>query len=693
MAEPGKPRKHGILRTILVVLGALAALVVLCVVALLVLVDTDALASRVRDRVFPQLSERIGRDIRVGTIDAKVLPPSVRIDGVQVQGIGDQPLLAADSAIARPDIWTLVRSFGKEIRLSSIELTRPEANVVRLPNGKWSYEDILDRLKSSETPAQETGGARRQVSIDRATIEDGTLRVIDRTAAGGTATAELNGIDLTARNVGLGLPLAVEMRAALQSETPNVELKLDVNPLPADFAALGPGTYPQVVGSLQVNDAPLRSLRNLLPAGLSQVATGGLVRLSGDVTTEGDHYVAAGSGGVRELQLRGQPAEAQFGYTAQIDPATKGLQLAVRDLQVKGPGVDLGGTAQVQNAPMRFEFALAGPLLDLDTLMGVLPQDQQAQAERQPGAPVVPEAVRANLQRAQGHGTLQVDRLVSGKLTATDVKAEANLRGGALTLQKAQAQFYGGSVKADGTTANLAEPVPTWALHATMNGVDLGQAMQSIAGNAPVAGTLDSDVDLQGAGIDWKALREALTGAALLGLENGRLATLNLDQAVAGQLIASLGKLGQPATAGRIEKGVAGTPLEQLRTQVQVNDGWMTLRQPITVNTDVGALQLGGRIGLDWRLDLDGTVRLTPQFVSQVTGGKFRPSGPVSVPLQLGGTLANPKVGEFETEAVARALLPTGQVEQRVSKEVEKGKEKAKREAKKRAEDVLRGAF
>ena len=75
-------------------------MIVLGAVALLVLVDSDALATRVRDRVVPQLSERIGRDIRVGAIDVRVLPPSVRIESCDRTSA--QATAASIQAASRP---------------------------------------------------------------------------------------------------------------------------------------------------------------------------------------------------------------------------------------------------------------------------------------------------------------------------------------------------------------------------------------------------------------------------------------------------------------------------------------------------------------------------------------------------------------------------------------------------------------
>jgi len=692
-SPPPARRKHRKLRTIGIVLGGLVTLLIIAVAGAALLVDSSAVAAQVKNRVLPQLSERIGRQVEVETIDVSIFPvPNAELGGIRVEGVGDRPLLASESARARLDLWPLITSLGKEIRFESVELQGTEVNLVRFRDGTWDYERILERLEQQQGQQAEAGGSQRAFAIDQVAITDGTIRMIDQSAPGGTATAELGGIEATARHIEPGQPMELDLRAALQSNRSNVEASLRIDPLPADFAALGPGNWPVVTGSLRVDNAPLASLRNLLPAGLDEVATGGAVHLTGEVKTEDERYVASGTGGIRSLQLRGEPAQADFGYTARIDPSTKATEVALRDIDVNGPGVEMGGTASLRTAPVRFEFALAGPLLDLDALMGVMPEQPEGALAEEKSQALVPPGARRSVEQATGRGTIEVERLVSGKLTATDVKAQATLQGGVLTLQNAQAGFYGGTVRADGTTANLVEEVPGWHLVAQMEGVDLQQAMDAISGFAPLGGALGSKVDLRGAGIDWEALRDALTGAAAIELDEGQLATINLDQAVAGSLAQGLRAIGQPGSAERIEAGAA-TTLRDLRTRVKVDDGWMVLQQPIAVNTGFGTMQLDGRIGLDWQLALEGTARLSPEFVSQVTGGKLRPSEPVALPMQLGGTLRSPAVASFDTEQIARALLPTGQVEKRVAKEVEKGKEKARQEAQRRARDVLKDVF
>src|SRR5690606_32078706 len=146
------------------------------------------------------------------------------------------------------------------------------------------------------------------------------------------------------------------------------------------------------------------------------------------IGTEEGRYVVRGTGGVRNLLLRGEPAQAGFGFEGTIDPAAKALAVAVRDIEVQGPGIELGGRAEVQGAPLRFSFALAGPLLDLDTLLGVLPEE----AEPAPDEPILPPDARRTLRAAAGSGTIRVDRVERGALTAHDVRMRARLADGVL---------------------------------------------------------------------------------------------------------------------------------------------------------------------------------------------------------------------------------------------------------------------
>lgn len=689
MAETNTHKRSG-LRLLLWLVAGLVGLLVLAVILVAVLVQSDAVGSYVRNRAVPQLAERIGRPVTIGDVDVSLLPaPSARISDVRVAGDEpDRPLVAAPEAVGHIDLWTLLRSFGKEIQLSSLELRQPEVNLVRRADGTWDYQSILDHLK--QTGGQEQpGGAKREVVIERAALNDGLLRVVDLSAPGGAATAEVKHFDLEGKNIGIGEPLAVKLRAAVQAEKQNLEANFTVDPLPASVANLGPGQWPNVRGQMELRDAPIGSLRNLLPPGFAETVTGGTIRLQSDLATEAGRYVARGTARAGGLQMRGHPADGSFAFTASVDPANrKDLRLDLSNIALKGPGVDLGGTASLQGTE-RFQFALAGPLLDMNALMGALPQKEKAEAPAEKGPSLLSPAARSKVAGLVGNGTLKVDRLVNGKLTANDVVAQATLRGGKLTLDQAKAGFYGGSVDASGTSVDLAEAIPSWSLKANLAGVQLAEAMQQITGRSPLSGQLGSQVNLEGAGVNWQAIRDAITGSGAVELQQGSLAGANLDQSIAQSIGAGLQRLGYGNTGTVVAK--TGTALEDLRAQFVVKNGWMALRQPIRTKTPFGVLELNGRIGLDHQLDLVGKAELSPAFVAQITGNQFKPSGPVEVPIELGGTLEKPAVGGISTEAVAQAILPRGKVEKQVQQEAERQKEKAQREAARRIGDILRG--
>ena len=163
-SPPPARRKHRKLRTIGIVLGGLVTLLIIAVAGAALLVDSSAVAAQVKNRVLPQLSERIGRQVEVETIDVSIFPvPNAELGGIRVEGVGDRPLLASESARARLDLWPLITSLGKEIRFESVELQGTEVNLVRFRDGTWDYERILERLEQQQGQQEQAGQTRHGV--------------------------------------------------------------------------------------------------------------------------------------------------------------------------------------------------------------------------------------------------------------------------------------------------------------------------------------------------------------------------------------------------------------------------------------------------------------------------------------------------------------------------------------------------
>jgi uncharacterized protein involved in outer membrane biogenesis len=150
--------------------------------------------------------------------------------------------------------------------------------------------------------------------------------------------------------------------------------------------------------------------------------------------------------------------------------------------------VDLGGEASFDARRRTAAFDLAGPLLDLDTLLAALPAGAEPRVEDSPEDGPLPESMREQLSSVTARGRLRVDRMVVKELVSERVTAEASLSRGVLTVTRADADLYGGKLAASGTRLDLTQPQPRWVLSADLSGMDLGNALQRLSGANPVVG-------------------------------------------------------------------------------------------------------------------------------------------------------------------------------------------------------------
>jgi AsmA protein len=672
-------------RTALKVVLGLVALFVVLVVALVLLLQSDAVTGRVKDFVVPKASAAIGRELTVKDAKLRLFPgPRVALTGVAVAGRpGEPPLAELDALEVSLELWPLVRSMGNDVRVSGIRIVKPVVNLIRAQDGTWNYEGLGGAAPKEERPAPSSPG-ERTVVVSHVSIEDGSVRYLDRAAPRGEAKVALSRIDLSADNVGVGQPLQAKLAAAIAAAEQNFKAEIGVDRLPAGVAALGPGRYPQLTGSLALVGLDLAKLRAFLPAGVTGMMTGGRVDADAKLATREETYLVDGQGKLGAVRLRGEPAEGGFALHATLKPATGALHAVVDKLALKGPGVDLGGNATFDAKPIRLRFAIAGPLLDLGQVLGMLPPS----APKQEGAPVLTAEQRRTVQQVDVGGTIQIDKVVKGPFVLEDFKARTSLERGAFVLHDASARFFGGRVDASGTRVDLAPEVPTWSLQSKLDAVDLGNALQSLAGAAPLLGKLNGSLALDGAGVEWESLRKALTGQGAVNVKEGTLTTADLGGDVLGAVSTGLRALGKGSAAGAVAGAGGKTQLRDLAAQFTVKDGAMALAKPLSFGAPFGAANLGGRIGLDGALGLEGTASIPKEVLTRVVGGGLPLPSALQVPLSLGGTLRSPAVSVNAQQAVA------GLAEGAVKGKAQELQNKAEGEARKAAErglgDVLK---
>jgi AsmA protein len=691
VAAPRSPAKK-----IALALGALAGAVVLLLVLLLVLVDSGVVTKRAVDLVLPKVSAALGREVTLDGAELSLFPDTrVRLAGLTVAGRSGEPaLLRAESLDVEIGLWPLVRSLGKEIEVRAFRLSKPAVNLVKAKDGTWNFEGLGGASPAGAEPsrppapppaADGSGGAR--VAVGLVKIEQAAIQVVDRTLGKDDPALALTQLDLEATGVGPGLPLEAKLAAAFADRKQNLSAQLSVARLPAAIPQR-PEDWPEVQGTLKLAALALDRIHALLPGDVGAIVRGGSASLDAKLSTATGAYRVDGTGDLRDVRLRGQSSSGRFRAVATWSPAKPdAARIEISDLALRGPGVDLGGTATVVTAPMQATFALAGPLLDLDAIMGILPEGAGAKAQPaagagQPEGQLVPEATRREIQAASARGTIAVDKLRGGRLEATGVKARATLSRGTLTLDELSAAVFGGRVSAAGTTVSLAEEIPSWKLAAALEGLDLEQAMTAFAGHAPLLGKVTGTLEVNGKGTQWEELRKGLAGLAALAIRDGTLTTTDLGAQVLGGVAQGLEALGRGGAAKKVG-GLAGTTsFRDLAGKFTVKDGFLGAQSPFQLATPAGDVALGGRIGLDGRLDLQGTTVVPRKVLAEAISSSRLPEK-LEVPLALGGTLTSPRVSVRADRAVESLVKAEGKAA------AQDLRRKAEQEGKKRLEGVL----
>jgi AsmA protein len=689
------PRSPG--RKLLLALGVVVGVLVLLVVALLLVVNSGVATKRAVDLVLPSVSKALGREVTLKDAALKLFPnPRVTLAGLTVAGRPGEPaLVEAESLDVEVGLWPLLTSLGKQIEVRSFTLVRPSVNLVKAKDGTWNYEGLGAAPPGEARPAAPPPppapggepGASLAVSLVR--ITGAAIKLVDHGQGKQDVGVALTQLDLEARGVGPGLPLDAKLAAALADSKQNLHAQLSVAKLPAGVPQK-PEDWPQLQGSVQLSALALERFHALLPGDVGAIVRGGTASLDAKLSTQEGAYRVDGTGALKDVRLRGQASSGSFRALATWSPAKPdAAKLEISGLKLQGPGIDLGGNVSVETAPMRAWFVLTGPLLDLDAVMGILPESQapaqaQAQPAAAPGGELVPEATRRQIQAAAVHGTVALEKLKGGRLEATDVKARATLSKGALVLDELTAAVFGGHVSAAGTRVSLAEKVPTWKLAAKLSGLDLEKTLSAFAQRAPLLGKLDGTLDIDGQGTDWDKMRDGLDGLAALAVKDGALTTTDLGASVLGGLSQGLAALGKGAAAKKVGGAGGGkTTFRDLSGQFTVKDGFLTAKAPLTFASSAGDANLGGKIGLDGRLGLEGKVVVPKKTLAEVVSGLPLPEK-LEVPLALGGTLSAPSVSVRADEA-AGSLLKGG-----AKQAVEGAKEKAQQQGKSAVEGLLK---
>jgi uncharacterized protein involved in outer membrane biogenesis len=255
MAEQKSRRKWIIAGAVAVVLVGLTAAALL---------NLNALIARNKDYLLDQAEQALGRQLRVGAIEATIFSGL----GVKLMDFSmtDDPQYSKEDFIRAKDLQVIVNFWPllkKEVKVKKIILHGPAIAVIRDGSGNFNFSSIGKKDRA----AKEVDESQRRTEKERAPgafeislvdISNGALRYVDRKSG---TDLRVGKIDLKVEDFERDRPFAVRLAAALFADKQNLQFASKFGALRAgmDFSQLA------LDGKIDIDPLDLNRLKAAVP--------------------------------------------------------------------------------------------------------------------------------------------------------------------------------------------------------------------------------------------------------------------------------------------------------------------------------------------------------------------------------------------------------------------------------------------
>jgi len=628
------------MRRLTLAVAGLAVLLAALAIALPLLIDVE----RYRPWIEEKAHQTTGRKITLGKMSLHLFPsPALDVESVRV---GEGPLIRDADALQlrrlsiRLGLGELLRG---RLEVRSLLLDRPFLVLFRDAEGRWNYDDLLQRAAAAPVPpgagtARSSGQAA--FAVQSARIRGGTIKLYDDAIVPGRRVELLiDPVDATVSGWGAGRETKVELQAGLQKSVLN-----------ADATVRSGGESPEALIGIAPSRLRAADLVALLPwLGVAQVpglTVGGEAEIEGSARIPLQNPGAIGFAGT--LRLR-DVSYQDAGMSRPLSGLSGTLQVDGNRAVWEGFSATLGdsvlgGRIQVEDfLRPRVGFALSSPSLNLDEIAAALTTGAPAGGSGAAAAESKAGNRNGNgmLQQVTGRGSFDFGEVVFQRFRLAGLRASVGLQNSVAAMEELSASLYDGTL-GGGVAVDLSGTMPRYRLDAALAALDVAPLLADydpeLAGL--LRGLLSGNLSLTTAGYEMTDLLTAARGTGSLELTDGSLSSFS-----ALAHIASLLEMAGGRGIGREE-----TPFEYLRGTYSIADGKARTDDLVLHAVD---LDLNGKgwIGLDATLDLAVTARFSEEATRGMVDKTSRlasftdSSGRLVVHLRVDGNLAEPRFG------------------------------------------------
>lgn len=347
------------------IVGIILGVLILILIALPFVID----ANTFRPKLESDLTEALGREVKVGNISLSLLSGGVSADNISIAddpAFSKSPFVQAKSLKVGVEMIPLI--FSKTLNVTELTLDQPEIALVKSENGdKWNFSSLGGKNTTAAKPATTapSSNANPNLSVAKLNVTNGRLTVSRANSDAKPKVYDKVSIKITNFSFASSFPFQVEADLPAGGS-----LKLDgkAGPIDANNAARTPLNAKVTIAKM-----------NLGESGFIDPATGiaGIADFDGTVVSDGHEAKTEGKLTASNLQVvkKGSPAgkPVELNYAVNYDLAKETGSITRGDVAMGKATAHLGGTYDAHGKVTTVNMKLNGPGMPVDDLEAMLP--------------------------------------------------------------------------------------------------------------------------------------------------------------------------------------------------------------------------------------------------------------------------------------------------------------------------------
>ena len=364
------------MKRFLKILGIVIVVLIILVIAVPFFID----ANTFRPKLESELTDALGREVKVGNLSLSLLSGSVSADNIAIADdpqFSRNPFVQAKSLKVGVEMIPLI--FSRALNVTNLTLDQPQISLVQSENGeKWNFSSLGSKnpsapaqtsaapAKSSAPAANQTAGdSNPNLSVAKLNVNDGKLTVSKTNST--EPTRVYDKVNIEVQNFSFTSSFPFEMSANLPSGG-TMKLSGSAGPIHAADAALTP-----LNAKISVKQMNLATSGFIDPA----AGIGGIADLDGNLASDGHEAKIGGILTAKDLKVvqkgspAGRPVDVKFAVVHNLVRQTG--EITQGNVSMGQAVAHLTGSYDAHGKVTSVNLKLVGDKMPVDDLEAMLP--------------------------------------------------------------------------------------------------------------------------------------------------------------------------------------------------------------------------------------------------------------------------------------------------------------------------------